>query len=192
MTKKELFLKLSRPDNFGISRWVSKNEFIDEFKSLDFNNGCPWIRSFNYLYETKKENKIWKVRLVGFKKNDSRPISKKIRKLICSQSSCHSGLPGTSNDYIIPDHKNGRYDKTSVLDVETQILDDFQPLTLRENLFKRQMCKVCKETNKRFDAKKLSFSFSFLVGDENYEKEIGCEGCYWYDCKKFKESLKWK
>jgi len=189
MTKKELFLKLSRPNLFGESRWVSKNEFVGEFEPLNFNNGCPWIRTFGFLYETKTEEKIWMVRLTGQKKLSQRPISDKIRKEICSRDSSHSGLSGTSNDYILPDHKNGRYDNDSVLDTETQKVEDFQALTLRENLFKRQMCKVCKLTNKRFDAKRLGYTISFSKGDENYDEVNKCNGCYWHDCLEFKKSL---
>lgn len=189
MTKKDLFLKLSEPNEDGFSRWVKKTEFVGEFQNLNFNNGCPWIRNFGFLYETKTEDKVWMVRLTGQKKLSERPIHKKVRDFICSQNSSHSGLPGTSNDYIIPDHKNGRYDEESVLNLETQELEDFQPLTLRENLFKRQICKVCKQTNKRFNAKILGYKIPYLEGDETYEQSVGCYGCYWFDCKKFKQSL---
>ena len=190
VTKKELFLKLSQPDDNFFSRWVYKTEFVGEFKSLNFNNGCPWIRNFGFLYETKKEDKIWKIRLLGKKTTSSnRPISDEIRKIICSKVSAHSGLNGTLNDYIVPDHKNGRYTDEFVLNIETQKVEDFQALTLRENLHKRQICKVCKNTNKRFDAKILGYNVSFLEGDENFNNEINCIGCYWFDCIKFKESL---
>ena len=190
MTKKELFLKLSCPDDNGFSRWVYKTEFINEYSSLNFNNGCPWIRGIGFLYETKIENKIWRIRLLGKSKIIDRRIRQDIRESICSYPSCHSGLPNIENDYILPDHKNGRYDDLDVLNLETQNLENFQPLTLRENLYKRQMCKICKQTNKRFDAKKLNYNISFIDGDENYTEELGCNGCYWFDCKKFKESLK--
>ena len=190
MTKKELFIKLCSPNNNGFSRWVHKTEFINEYESLNFNNGCPWARNMGYLYETKVEKKTWMIRLVGKTQLVDKRISKDIRQKISSEPSCHSGLPGTKNDYILPDHKNGRYNDFDVLNLKTQKLEDFQPLTLRENLFKRQMCKICKQTNKRFDAKRLNYSISFIEGDENYNEQTGCNGCYWFDCKKFKESLK--
>lgn len=190
MTKKELFLKLANPDDNFNSRWVYKTEFVGEYKLLNFNNGCPWIRNFGFFYETKTENKIWSVRIKGKKEFiTERPISESIRKFICSLPSSHSGLNGTSNDYIIPDHKNGRYNDLNVLNLETQSLEDFQPLTLRENLHKRQSCKMCKKTNKRFDAKILGYSISFTEGDEFFDDKIKCNGCYWFDCIKFKQSL---
>lgn len=189
MTKKQLFIKLSNPNKKWESRWVSKTEFVGEYESLNFNNGCPWIRNFDFLYETKYENKIWMVRLTGNKKKLPRQISLKVRQIINILPSAHSGLNGTQNDYIIPDHKNGRYDDDSVLDTKTQKVGDFQPLTLRENLFKRQSCKVCRNTNQRFNAVRLGYKISFIEGGIEYEKKIGCVGCYWYDCIKFKQSL---
>ena len=190
MTKKELFLELASPNERGFSRWVYKTEFVEKYKYLDFNNGCPWIRNFGFLYETSSENKVWKVRLTGTKETTLRPISEIVRNHICNLSSAHSGLPGTSNDYILPDHKNGRYNDDSVLSLYSQKVEDFQPLTHRENLFKRQICKVCKSSNKRFDAKKLGYQISFTLGDENYDESIGCKGCYWGDCIDFKQKLK--
>ena len=189
MTKKQLFIKLAKPNQEGKSRWVLKTEFVNEYQPLNFNNGCPWIRNFDFLYETKFENKIWMVRLLGTKKSLIRPISKNIRQVISILPSAHSGLDGTQNDYIIPDHKNGRYDDISVLDVKTQKIEDFQPLTLRENLFKRQSCKVCRNTNQRFDAVRLGFQVSFVEGTGEYNEKLGCVGCYWYDCIKFKQKL---
>jgi len=192
MTKKELFLKLSNPDKTGRTRWVFKTEFTGEYVDLYFNNGCPWLRSFNCEYETSIEGGVWKCRLIKTKKTDTRPISKKVKEYINSLPSAHSGLKSINNDKIVPDHKNGRYNDSSALSTKTQLIQDFQPLTNRENLFKRQICKVCTETNKRFDAKQLGFSTSFIEGDENYNDDIKCNGCYWFDCIKFKNSLIWK
>lgn len=55
MTKKELFFKLSKPNNEGETRWVFKNEFIGEYEKLNFNNGCPWLRNIGHEYESEKK-----------------------------------------------------------------------------------------------------------------------------------------
>lgn len=44
MTKTELFLKLAQPDEFGVSRDVSANEFVGEYATLKFGNGASWAR----------------------------------------------------------------------------------------------------------------------------------------------------
>lgn len=69
-----------------------------------------------------------------------------------------------------------------VSDMETQKLEDFQPLCKAANDIKRQICKKCKETDKRWDAKNLIGNpYSFYEGDENYTDDLGCRGCYQYD-----------
>ena len=70
------------------------------------------------------------------------------------------------------DHKNGRYD------IEQYTIKDFQCLSKAENDAKRQHCKVCKNTGKRFDARCLGSTIGWIFGDENSQF---CEGCYWYD-----------
>jgi len=59
-TKPYLFVKLAQPDNKGYSRWVSKNEFVDEYSSLMFQNGADWCR---------KESTIAKYYYIEFDKS---------------------------------------------------------------------------------------------------------------------------
>ena len=80
-------------------------------------------------------------------------------------------------------YKNGRKIKTG-----TQ-LEDFQSLSKAANDAKRQHCINCKKTNKRFDAKNLGFNVSYIFGNSDYDETIGCQGCYWFDVKKFHSSL---
>lgn len=93
------------------------------------------------------------------------------------------GINGNSeNTKIEIDHKDGRKDDERISDITTQTLEDFQPLTKAANDSKRQICKHCKETNKRWNAKNLKGNpYEFYQGDENYTKELGCIGCYQYD-----------
>jgi len=88
------------------------------------------------------------------------------------------------------DHKNGRYNDPRVASKLTQKISDFQALSRSANLSKREDCKVCENTNLRFDAKKIGYSKSFYSGGKNHNGAInGCVGCYWYDVLKFKQNL---
>lgn len=71
-------------------------------------------------------------------------------------------------------------------DKSYQKLEDFQPLSKTANDAKRQHCKKCIETGKRYDAKKLGYKESYILGTENSKT---CVGCYWHDPKKFNEKI---
>lgn len=76
-----------------------------------------------------------------------------------------------------------------VSDVKTQRVEDFQPLCKAANDAKRQICKRCKETNKRWNAKNIKGNpYEFYEGDENYTDEQGCVGCYQYDPVEYRKS----
>ena len=73
-TKMELFVELAKPNDKGISRWVSKNEFVNEYAPLMFQNGADWCRKESaiakkyYLEFDKKVTKgngIDRIRLAG-------------------------------------------------------------------------------------------------------------------------------
>ncbi len=141
-----------------------------------------WV---NFEIETKRikgfGSQIRQIKLNGFRKDKqnhdtSKEIYSEIIKLPCALTGARAGIEC--------DHKNGRYP-----DVDLK-LEDFQPLCRPANENKRQHCKKCKETNKRFDAKTLYHIFSWTFGDENYTEEIGCKGCFWYDIKDFLETEK--
>lgn len=100
------------------------------------------------------------------------------------------GINGKSeNTKIEIDHKNGRKNDLRVSNTDTQLLEDFQPLCKAANDAKRQICKNCKETNKRWSAKNiLGNPYDFYQGDENYSEELGCVGCYQYDPVEYRKS----
>ena len=93
------------------------------------------------------------------------------------------GVNGTSeNTRIEIDHKDGRKNDARVSGQETQRLEDFQPLCKAANDVKRQICKRCKESNKRWSAKNISGNpYDFYEGGEDYDAALGCQGCYQYD-----------
>ena len=203
-TKIELFLELAKPDKNGKSRWVDISEFTGNYKELKLGNGGSWCRASSplakkYIVEFDKDksrgNSIDAIRLNGFNVNKSfnQAIRKDIKDFYKDKKCVMLGVCGKSeNTKIEIYHKDGRKNDTRISDAKTQKLEDFQPLCKAANDIKRQICKTCKETNKRWDAQNiLGNPYSFYKGDENYTQELGCEGCYQYDPVAYrKESVK--
>lgn len=201
MTKTELFLELAKPNEKGISRWVKITEFVDEYKELQLGNGGSWCRASStlakkYNLEFDKSltsgNSIDAIRLNGFNTNTtfSQNIRSDIKNFYKNQNCVMLGIQGNSeNTKIEIDHKDGRKDDWRVSDVKMQKLEDFQPLCKAANDAKRQICKKCKETDKRWNAKNLKGNpYSFYKGDENYTEDLGCVGCYQYDPVEYRKS----
>lgn len=201
MTKKDLFLKLARPDNEGVSRWVSVNEFVGEFAELKFGNGGAWCRGSSnlarqYKIEVDKTqtsgNKIDRIRTVGFQdkpqfnQNIRQDIKNHLKKEVCVML----GVNGTSeNTKIEIDHKEGLKNNVRVSDLSLQTIDDFQPLCKAANDVKRQICKKCKETDKRFDARIIKgYPKAYYKGGEALSL-YGCDGCYQYDPVRYRQEI---
>lgn len=200
MSLKEMALDVFKPDpKTGESRVVTKEEMVEAYPELDHQNGWSWGRYDSPLareYELKRipeKGPITAYQLLGFKKNQK--IFKRIRADILSaviSNPCVVTGVNTNgeNGRIECDHKNGRYDDLRVNETSTQSKLDFQPLHKNVNTIKREHCKRCKQTGKRFDAKVLGFTISWLQGEAEYSKENGgCIGCYWYDVRLFHSSL---
>ena len=190
----DLFLELAQPNEKGESRWVKTSEFIGKYKPLELGNGWSWGRASSPLQRTYNVdvdrsitpgNRIDAIRLTGF--NDAPHFNQTIRKDICDEIRKRKcvmlGVNGTSeNTKIEVDHKDGRKNDMRISNQSTQKLEDFQPLCKAANDIKRQICKNCKATDKRWDARNIEGNpYSFYEGDENYNEEQGCVGCYQYD-----------
>lgn len=194
-----LFLKLAKPNSKGISRWVSVDEFVGEYAPLKIGNGLSWGRkdgnfAKQYIIETDKTitkgNKIDRIRLNGFNNDDTSNQIRSDIKDFYKNKPCV--ILGTTNRTEI-DHKNGRKNNSRVMNVSSQLLEDFQPLSKHANDAKRQFCKECFRTNERYDAKKLGYPISYYKGNKNHDgSENGCEGCFWYDPIEFRKHLKAK
>jgi hypothetical protein len=194
MTKTELFLELAKPDGNGISRWVDVSEFEGKYSDLKLGNGASWCRnsstlSKRFIVDFDKKitsgNSIDRIRLNGFKKEKvfNQNIRQDIKEFYKTKNCVMLGINGNSeNTRIEIDHKDGRKDDFNVSNTETQKIEDFQPLCKAANDAKRQICKQCKNTNKRWDAKKIKGNpYSFYDGDEIFTSELRCKGCYQYD-----------
>jgi hypothetical protein len=110
----------------------------------------------------------------------SRPISRDIKNYHL-QSPCITC--GTNK--TICDHKNDLYNDPRVLDIKTQLKEDFQPLCNNCNLRKRAVSlKTVKDKKRQPPPPSIRLlGIDFTQGDENYDpNDINAMvGTYWYD-----------
>lgn len=75
-TQAEMFCSLANPDVAGRSRWVERDEFVDEYISLALGNGGSWFRKGSKLEKTyvieldrtiTPGTRVDRIRLNGFK-----------------------------------------------------------------------------------------------------------------------------
>jgi hypothetical protein len=202
MTKTELFIELANPNKDGVSRWVNVSEFTGKYKDLQLGNGGSWCRAssslaktYNVEFDKSKSsgNSIDAIRLNGIndKKVFNQNIRQNIKEFYKNKNCVMLGINGISeNTKIEIDHKDGRKDDHRISNIQTQTIKDFQPLSKAANDVKRQICKRCKETNKRWNAKNIKGNpFEFYIGDENYTEELGCKGCYQYDPVEYRKTV---
>lgn len=200
-TKPYLFEKLAQPDENGVSRWVSKTEFVGEYAELMFQNGASWCRKESsiakkYIVKFDKSvtpgNSVDRIKLDGFRDENDWIGSQAIRsdiKNYYKQKRCV--VLGTSNPEV--DHKNGWKNDANAMNIATQKMDDFQALSKAANDAKRQFCKECRRTGIRYDAKKLGYPVSYYEGNQHHNgNEDGCIGCFWYDPIEFRKHLKFE
>lgn len=186
----KIFEKMSNVNANGVGREIQMTELVSINPSFRTTNGSDWCRTNcsylgkKYILRRKKtKGKISSVQIIGLNKKQeeiTRNVSKVIREELQDNTCCVLGIRSSVGMEI--DHKNGRYNDADVLNTSTQTLDDFQMMSKAVNDAKRQHCKRCRETGKRFDAKVLGYSVGWTSGDEN---SSDCIGCYWYDPKTF-------
>lgn len=131
------------------------------------------------------KNSILFIKLCGFQNLDciNRSVRSDIKNIIQSLPCVHCGT--TSN--IEVDHKNGLYNDKRVLNINTQRLEDFQPLCKHCNDLKRQTIKEMKNTGIRYPATKIpiirKLGIKYTQGNENYDinDPNTMIGTYWYD-----------
>ena len=99
----------------------------------------------------REGNRIVAIALHGFRKQEiGKVIPRQVREDLQGK---RCAVLGTSKPEI--DHKDGRRDDPRYTDPDSLTSDDFQPLSKAANNAKRQICKECRETNKRFDAERV-------------------------------------
>jgi hypothetical protein len=120
-----------------------------------------------------------------------RPIDSKIHQKIITKPCV---ICGTKTN-IICDHKNDLYNDSRVLDIKTQMEDDFQPLCNHCNLQKRQICKEEKESGRIYSAKNIErykkYSFEFPWEKKVFDtNDKDCKkGTFWYDPVEFEDNI---
>ncbi len=154
-------------------------------------NNSSLAKEFNLEFDKGQTlgNFIDRIRLNGYNTECvfNQSICQDIKNHYKQQCCTMCGVRGNSeNTQIEVDHKDGRKDDSRVSDLSTQAFDDFQALCKACNDKKRQICKECKETGYRFDARKiLGNHYSFYEGEAEYD---GCVGCYQYDPIQYKKT----
>lgn len=187
--------RLLAPNEEGISRIVSIEEFEKLKKEtnkrgLGFGNGGGFIRkdgSFCMKYKVRSHrtegmgNSITGIQTIGYAESLSTrsSIPEFVRNAHRGKCCVFLGIGTGENDI---DHKDGYSEQGSDI-------DDFQPASAAANSAKRDFCKKCKETGKRFDAKRLGFSSGWVKGGSMYTIETKCEGCYQYDPVLFRKII---
>jgi len=186
----KIFLLVNAPDSDGFSNEITINELTQYHPSFRTSNGGDWCRSDSstlgkeYIIRRIKDGgRISSVKLDGF--NKGLTIKQVIRKDI-SDSIKKKRCVILDVGKVEVDHKNGKKDEHYMNDPSAQSLNDFQPLSKAANDAKREHCKKCKKTGKRYDAKNLGYSESFTKGDFFTDN---CQGCYWYDPIKFNQEI---
>lgn len=84
------------------------------------------------------------------------------------------------------DHRDGRKDP-----LPDPLPSHFQALCKHCNGLKREACKACVKTGKRFDARVLGYRTAYTVGGELFEpRQPRCVGCLWHDPVDFRSKIK--
>ena len=148
--------------------------------------------SINNLKTDSKGNRIKFIKIFGL--NDDK-TNRAIRKDIVAHYRNMTCVSCGSRSNIEIDHKNDLYNDPRVWDLNTQTLDDFQPLCKHCNDQKRQIVKRMKETNKRYGATNIPmlkcFGIDYIKGDETVDlndPNWGI-GSYWYDPVAFMDGV---
>lgn len=177
------FIELAKPNDKGCSRVVYKDEF-NKVEGLSLGNGGKWCRGNSKLVELFKlnvvrdKNGILSVELLGWNRETN--FSQYIRRDIVEELKNKPCVFTGSTSHIEVDHKDGRKNDLSLNDIKNQSIDSFQPVCKAMNDFKRQKCKECKMTGKRWKATNIKGNpIDFYKGCEDYKGT--CEGCYLKD-----------
>ncbi len=180
-THSELFLELANPDKEGFSKPIKIDRFIGPYEVLRLGNGGSWCRDnralakkFNVI-RNKKGNKIISIELHGYKKiTIDKSVPAHIKRTISKKQCAVLAI-----NKVEVDLKDGHKDDPRLSDINKVREDDFQPLSTHAHYAKREHCKECRTSKKRFDAKRLGYSHGHVRGGEVYEGT--CVGCYWHD-----------
>jgi len=142
--------------------------------------------------ETNKGKGIIGIYVHSMRTNiQKRPIRADIRNTIINRECVVCG----SKSDIICDHKNDLYNDLRVLQLDTQVLSDFQSLCNHCNLQKRQICKEERESGELYSAKRIPrlqcYPFEFTWEKKAFDvNDINCKtDTYWFDPVAFEHKI---
>lgn len=188
------FVEIAQPNADGFSRPIKVEDLVAINPGFQLGNGGSWCRrdgqlGMRYHLAFEKENgRIVSVKRDGLNDN---PIHKAIREDIrreLRQLDCV--VLATSEPQV--DHKDGSYSDHRLRVLDTQEVEQFQPLSQPANAAKRQHCRDClanqsrTQPRQRFDARRLGYCVGWTMGGANTDN---CRGCYWYDPKAFNAAV---
>lgn len=195
---KEVF----KPDEFGISRWVTRDELSTTPLALTGNGQSRYgvfygVSAFIWSCKRGKLRKITALRTIGYNMDNEkkqRNIREDIKnEILHSEASC---VMCNSKTNLIVDHKNDLYNDKRVLNLKTQTVDDFQCLCNSCNLKKREISNKTKKDKKRYGATNIpqfkTFGIDFIDGgDETYDPKDknAMKGTYYYDLVNFNKTV---
>ena len=159
------------------------------------NNGVPYLRRESPICRKYQVQRVYDklsgsligFKLIGFNKSIqySRSIPQEVRKATLERYNCKCVLCGATERLEV-DHKNGRYNAV------TNKVDDFQILCKNCNDKKREKCKKCTASGRRYNVQEeispTLYKVPFTHGDSKYTAKLGCKGCFMYDIEDFYET----
>ena len=196
MNNLERVIVMFRPNSEGISEWIKRDMIMKSDLGKNWGNGVMrYGVAFSvgkYIWEAKRKNgnprgRIEALRTNGLteESNMKRPIREDIRTGVLQRDgSCV--VCGSKNNLII-DHKNHLYNDERVLQVSTQVIDDFQVLCNHCNLQKRQTSVIERRDGVRYSAMNIPslsvYGVDYLRGDGSFDiNDVDTMvGTYWYD-----------
>lgn len=165
-----------------------------EASMFQCTNGVPYLRQGSLLtkkyliqkYYNKKNGSLMRFRLIGYNASNtirvSRGIPAGVRRDVFVKYNNKCVWCG-STDKLEIDHKNGRYTCAG------RTMDDFQLLCKSCNDKKRERCKKCSATGKRYNVQdsvsSTLYKIPFTKGTCHFNDKLGCQGCFLYDIEDF-------
>jgi hypothetical protein len=171
---------------------IYKNKTIQKYSENDNDSITDEILTSFFSNLNSKIKGIVGLYIHSFRENvETRPIRKDIDKAIKMKSCVVCG----SKSGLVCDHKNDLYNDIRVLNIKTQILDDFQPLCNHCNLQKREISNKEKQNKKIYSSKNLEpfnqYDFEFPWEKKAFDdKDKDCKkDTYWYDPIEFHKKI---
>ncbi|MFA1609832.1 hypothetical protein [Halobellus rubicundus] len=116
-------------------------------------------------------------------------FKRRVRDLYDHRDAFDGSSPSTTLevDHRVPEvrwEESESFDYESMSDAEVKA--HFQLLSRKHNLLKSRKCESCVETGTRPPFLEIEY---YYEGDEEYDDEIGCVGCGWYNPQAWRAAL---